>query len=399
MKTRVVAAVIVAAIVAALSAPARAARTFAPDGPYEVGVMTGYTEFDGRDMAIMVWYPAEPAPGSAPYDYSGITGAAVLEAEPYKAFAPYPLILFSHGMGACASQSVYYTENLASMGYVVAGPDHKDSIMCHIDREPDITPADVIKAAILSGFDLSGAVMRLFKDKFEEMGYEFTYRPREASAAIDRVLQWNRDPSHPLHGMIDPERIGATGHSLGGYTTLMVGGLPFICEDTPPGECGLDKAGPENRPDPCCLEAYRDLDPFELRDERVKAILPLGPALLFPGLARAARAVEVPHMTITGDSKRMEVPLEPVKTFYDNAPGPKYLIVLKNTDHMTIADMTLNVPLAKAALPGFRRGYREKAQAYKDYSAEFFDLYLKGCRSGKGIVTRQNRFVQLWMEE
>jgi len=38
-----------------------------------------------------------------------------------------PLVLFSHGLGGCALQTIFFTEELARHGYVVAAPDHADA--------------------------------------------------------------------------------------------------------------------------------------------------------------------------------------------------------------------------------------------------------------------------------
>jgi predicted dienelactone hydrolase len=397
------AVIILMPVLIALSWEAKATMTVAPDGPFAVGVRIERVELSGREAAVMVWYPADAVPGSEGYGYldGGLEGSAVLDAAPFQADAPYPLILFSHGLGMCGCQSVFYTENLASAGYVVVAPDHKDSAICHIDAEPDVSISEIVWAFIKGRGDLGKSVMALFGDRFEEEDHNDTYRAREASAAIDRALLWNRDPSSFLYCMIDPERIGATGHSLGGFTTLMVGGVPFDCQGTTPSpeECEKEK-GERRTPSSCCMESIREMDPFELRDDRVKAILPLGPVAFFPDLEQAVTRLEIPIMVISG-GHRFEVPWEWAWTIYENAPPPKYAIRLAGTDHTTIADVSLTKSsIAKVLLPGFRSGFPEKAEAYKDYSVAFFDLYLKGDSSRAVILTAPpaNKFVELWHE-
>ncbi len=386
-----------------LADQAFALKTFAPDGPYPVGVRIDRLQLKDRTAPVMVWYPAETNPGPV-YKYTDkLEGAARLNAPVKKSGAPYPLLLFSHGMGACACQSVYYTENLASFGYVVVAPDHKDSAMCHIDGPPDITVGQIAKAALKSGGDLSQTVFGLFRSKFEELGYDFSYRPIEAKAAIDLALAWNRDRSSPFFGIMDPDRIGATGHSLGGYTTMMVGGVPFHCEGSAPGpeQCQTDKISLTDNINPCCMKYLQGKDPFAARDPRVKAMLPLGPAVFFPKLEQAAKEITIPVMIITGDNHKMEVPWERIRTFYQNAPAPKYLIRLRKTDHLTISDLTLSSSfLTRLLLPGFRDHYREKAQAAKDYSVAFFNKYLKADNSQSQVLEKaSNPVVELWFEK
>ncbi|UCD85565.1 MAG: hypothetical protein JSU92_05080, partial [Deltaproteobacteria bacterium] len=137
----------------------------------------------------------------------------------------------------------------------------------------------------------------------------------------------------------------------------------------------------------------------QLRDERVKAILPLGPAVIFPNLKEAAADIKVPIMIISTDTQRMEVPWESIWTLYTNAPPPKYAIRLKESDHMTVADLTLGVSLSKYFFPGFRSNFGAKAQAYKDYSVAFFDLYIKGDDTRAAVLKEpSNQFVELWFE-
>jgi len=67
---------------------------------------------------------------------------------------------------------------------------------------------------------------------------------------------------------------------------------------------------------------------------------------------------------------------------------------------MTAADSTLNVSLARLFLPGFRTHFADKAQAYKDYSAAFFNLHLKGEAPKDDLLACPlNRFVEIWSDQ
>lgn len=372
--------------------------TPSPDGPYSVSVKIARFDFEGRSIPLMIWYP-KPDPADDGYIYNTkIKGTAKLEDPALDKNAPYPLIIFSHGIGECGNMSVYFTENLASFGYVVAAPDHKDSAMCHIEGEPDISFMEMSRASTQSFMNLFGTVEILFKDYLDGIKFDFTYRPKEISAVIDHILDWNADSGSFLYKMIDPEKIGMAGHSLGGFTSLAIGGLPFGCGEES-GELDCSDANTDlEHIVPCCIDAIRNLpDPLALRDTRVKAILPMGPAVFFPNLEKAATELHIPMMIITGDNKRFEVPWEPIKQLYDNAPAPKYLIRLKDTDHMTIADFLRVRKITTPIYPGYRFNFEDKAQAYMDYSIAFFDLYLKGDNSKSGVLAEpSNRFVELW---
>jgi len=74
---------------------------------------------------------------------------------------------------------------------------------------------------------------------------------------------------------------------------------------------------------------------------------------------------------------------------------------LKKTDHVTLLDGVKGIsnPMVRLLLPGFRFDYKEKAQAYMDYSVAFFDLSLKAKREKASILQEpSNRFVELWSE-
>lgn len=361
-----------------------------------------HVEYGKRKMPVMVWYPAESPREAAPYLYNTkIRGRAVLDAPLDPVGAPYPVILFSHGLGECGCMSVYYTENLASSGYVVVAPDHQDSMMCHIEGEPDVTFTDMAVSSVKSMGDLNRTVAVLFGDYLREVDYDFSYRAREARAVLDSVFAWNREPGSFLRGVIDPGKVGVTGHSLGGFTSLVVGGLPFRCDGTEQARRECDSRNTSlHTIDLCCMDAIRKLkDPFELRDERVKAILPMGPAMFFPNLEQVAAELKIPIMTITGDDLRMEVPWGPIWTLHSNAPSPKYVLRLRKTDHMTIADFLRTRAVTRPFYPGYRFDFEEKAQAYKDYSVAFFDLHLKGKETVRAKLEKPtNRFVELWEE-
>ena len=379
---------------------ATAAGQIRPDGPHGVGVRI--VEMDGRDCRtpMMIWYPAEIEPGATPYVYpTEARGFAVFGAEVNREDGLFPLILFSHGIGACGCQSVFYTENLASHGYVVVAPDYRDSALCRIEGEPTLSFGEVIWAMIKSFGNIQKAVNELFHEHFSEViGVDFSFRAIRAKQVIDQVLVWNRNPDFFLNALVDSERIGATGHSLGGYTSLMIGGMPFLCDQIPPSsDCDPEKNILER--DACCNESIREMEtPFELRDQRVKAIVCLGPAVIFPDIEGAAR-MEIPLMFITGGEERMEAPWEPIRALYDHAPPPKYLIRLKNTDHLTVYDGggPFRNPVVRLFLPGYRSCYEDKVQAYKDYSAAFFDVYLKGKDDRDTVLKKpSNSFVELY---
>jgi len=209
-----------------------ASPSVAPDpmqrGPFPVGVMTVdlYDESrvvpetgKGRWLRTEIWYPAVESARGGPFvtldlrdeargidlgDKAAIIEGAdipqipldcVRDAAVEPSHAPYPVILYSHGSNGIRWQSVFYTPHLASHGYVVIAPDHDENTIWNI---------------ILDGLEEDSLLVSMQK------------RPDDIRFVTDTVLGYNADPDHLLHGALDPERMGITGHSLGGITSVAV---------------------------------------------------------------------------------------------------------------------------------------------------------------------------------
>jgi len=164
----------------------------AAPGPYAVGVTTmelvdasrptaANGSFPGsseRRITVEVWYPT--ADGPPPGDHRD---AALL-----RAAAPYPLIIFVHGLSSFRLQSQSYTRHLASHGYVVAAPDFP---LTNLGSPGGASIADLAN------------------------------QPEDVSFVIDRMLAFSGQPGHLMEGAVRPDAIGMTGHSFGAFTTLL----------------------------------------------------------------------------------------------------------------------------------------------------------------------------------
>ena len=160
----------------------------------------------GSGRKVAVWYPAAAAEQPFAYTRAGgeLKGSVARDAPP-AACPRVPLVLFSHGLGGCGLQSTFLTEELARRGYVVAAPDHADAATCGIDGEalrlqnlrteqPLLEPARWTDQSEIGRLhDLRAAIAKVGGD-----------------AALARIA--------------DTTRVGAVGHSLGGYAALAMGG-------------------------------------------------------------------------------------------------------------------------------------------------------------------------------
>jgi predicted dienelactone hydrolase len=115
----------------------------------------------------------------------------------------FPLVLFSHGLDGCGTQSVFFTESLAAAGYVVAAPDHRDA-SCSVE------------GARIPRMHFPRA---LFTNPGRWTASTYADRRADLEKALDWILR-----SEDFGPMIDASRIGAAGHSLGGYSVLGLAG-------------------------------------------------------------------------------------------------------------------------------------------------------------------------------
>ncbi|MBI2920888.1 MAG: hypothetical protein HYY18_07360 [Planctomycetes bacterium] len=170
-----------------------------------------YRGADGeKTVSAAVWYPTAAQPRE--HVYGGPTrGNVAVDAAP--AAGPWPLLVFSHGYGGGGIASVFFTEALAARGWIVAAPDHNDrhsAVRIRTGQVPDFDRGGFLRhAQEISRYDPEDRDVLLF-------------RVEELQLVLDRILA-----SEKFADAIDPRRIAAGGHSLGGFTALgLCGALP-----------------------------------------------------------------------------------------------------------------------------------------------------------------------------
>jgi predicted dienelactone hydrolase len=359
-----------------------------------VGVTTLNSQTSGQELKIMVWYPAQAVASSQAFDYYGLNhGQAVWQAP--KLVGHYPLVIFSHGLGMCSYQSAFLLENLASHGYIVAAPDHNDAAMCHIGGGSDVNDCQLVKAFIRGADSLDTSVQYLFPDKLHYLN-DPAYRPQQISLVIDKLLA---DPG--FGPLINPQQIGVTGHSFGGWTAEAVAGAeidctnpadyaPDVCEATPE-----DLATARNNRQLCCQPAYQGKK-SQFRDKRVKATIALGPgSFIFPHYD--AWQVETPIMFIGGDHFEVDYWNNIQLPYELTEQQPKYLLVFREVGHMTASDLVFHKPGAPLLRQFWH--YQRKQELYKFWSLGFFQSYLRGASSWLQQNTRRPCQVKLYFQE
>lgn len=231
-------------------------RDFVPVEPYDWrGAKT-------HALRTMIWYPAaadareEPQWFGPPIFPFFSAGSAAPDAVP--APGPLrPLILLSHGFGGTASGLAWLGSALAMHGFVAVAVNHPGN--------------NALEDSTVDGSSL------------------FWLRAADLSAVISAMLD-----DKTFGRRIDPARIGAAGHSLGGYTVIAVGGgitdperLEAFCRS--PAADALCKPLPEISDmrrrrlarlssDPDFRQRYSQAH-NSYRDERVRAVFAMAPGL------------------------------------------------------------------------------------------------------------------------
>lgn len=237
-----------------------------------------------------------------------------------KATGPAPVILFSHGLGGSNRTCSYLGEQWAGRGYVVVFVQHPGSDESILNGAEDPVRA-MRKAATTKNLVL---------------------RVEDIHAVLDQLGEWNSQPSHPLNGRLDLEKIGMAGHSFGAMTTQAVSGQTFPWVGT------------------------------KFTDPRIKAALCLSPSVPERGAAKTAfGSVKIPWMLMTGTNDIAVLGPQEISArlgvFPALPPGGKYEVVLNGAEHLAFTDRPV---------VGIRRNPLHH-KSIKALSTAFWDAFLK----------------------
>jgi predicted dienelactone hydrolase len=276
-----------------------------------------------------VYYPStEAAIAGVPQHVAQVIGIPIVATPTWRdverAPGRFPVVLFSHGNDGIRFQSLFLCAQLASHGFVVVSPDHHgNTFMDELAGVTDPEPA--------------------------------VNRPLDQSFLLDQLALFDADPASFLHDGLDLEKVGAAGHSFGGYTAFALAGGAF------------------------------PLGTFT--DPRVKAILPLAPASsFFPDAFFATIAVPT---LVVGGSLDETTPFEAEQQRpFDLLPPGAAVVGLAELDgagHFSFSDFCEVPRDLLAFLGGFEEACEprhlpwRRARALTSYLAEsFFDGVLNG---------------------
>jgi predicted dienelactone hydrolase len=227
---------------------------------------------------------------------------------------PFPLIAFSHGLGANREAFETVAEHWASHGYIVVRVSHDDS-----------------------GVGMSGGGMHPSEEKVRE-------RVGDVLAVLNEMAQVN---ATGVANRIDPDRIAVAGHSYGSFITLASGGITIELVGDPSGNLG---------------------------DPRIQCILPVSPSGRGDyGMSDGSfDSLTIPMMMFAGtndirNGRAEDWRMEPYRL---SPAGEKYLVVIEGATHNSYGGGggAGNVPTyVKAASTAFFESCLRGSAAAVDY--------------------------------
>jgi predicted dienelactone hydrolase len=242
---------------------AAAAVDVTKPGRFTVGITyltftkTSETTGEPRPLETSIWYPAVPGTGTE--TPIGHEDARVLRRH-------FPLIVFSHGLCGIPNQSTFLTTALASWGFIVAAPPHP-----------------------------GGQIIDGFPDCVANFGDSFNNRVADIRFVIDSMLAEAKRKGSPFEHRLNRKRIGMSGHSFGGQTTIRVA----------------------------------------LLEPRVRAALALAPAV---GDLVEPSTIKIPTMVQGAEVDSLAPFATESVGAYERLVGPRFLLEILNTGHYAFSD-------------------------------------------------------------
>lgn len=160
-------------------------------------------------------------------DYPGLGGNRKLSVEcwhPENVDGKYPLVVFSHGGIGTKRSNVSLFRELASHGYIVCSTDHPYHSFRTEDDEGNATFLSMDYLLELLQEDAKTDKRR----SFEYYQKWMRVRTSDINLVLDTILKNASDSMGGVYDLVDAERLGVMGHSLGGSAAL---GIPRQRDD------------------------------------------------------------------------------------------------------------------------------------------------------------------------
>ncbi|MEL3962968.1 alpha/beta hydrolase [Lysinibacillus endophyticus] len=140
---------------------------------------------------------------------------------PEEAKGTYPLLVFSHGANGVKASNASTFKELASHGYVVCSIDHPYHSFFTVSDMGEIT---TINNEYMKEVMDSNKGIYTNEEYFELFQKWMKLRTEDINFVIDTILQKTETDTNHVYQLINPEKIGVFGHSMGGSASVWVGG-------------------------------------------------------------------------------------------------------------------------------------------------------------------------------
>jgi predicted dienelactone hydrolase len=321
-----------------------------------IGAVTGNLPVEPRTLKVRIWYPADVAASSPRVRYTHdvalygkplfpwATQGIAAYAAPALAGKRFPLILLSHGYGGWSEYASNLAESLAAKGYVVAAIDHADM------------PFDSTRTFLLS------------------FGNVLLDRAQDQREILGLILKRAASEKTGFASLIDTDKIGLIGYSMGGYGALATAGAPYDA-----------KSKTIIQLPATAQKSLLAVDPAVT--SRIKALVTISPWGGQPDNrvwnADALAQIKAPVLMIAGDHDDVVNFKEGVSWIFDNLKGTdRRLLVYREARHniagnpVPVTDQTDFQTLEFFTEPVWRTERLNMINQH--FISAFFDLTLKG---------------------
>lgn len=272
---------------------------------------------------------------------------------PEEAEEKYPLIIFSHGaFGVKMSNASTFME-LASNGYIVCSIDHPYHAAGTVDIDGNLTigSSEFMQEVIDANSEIYSE-----KEQFQLFEKWMNLRTDDIDFVIDIILKNTENNSAEIYDLIDTNKIGLMGHSLGGAASVQLG---------------------RERKD---ISAVINLDGSMLGEYSINGN---------ESIVINEEPYPLPLLNFYSEYVINELKANPEYVYpnkYISSISPKaFQICIKGSNHMSYTDLPLFSPLLANQLSGISGG-STKANVDEYYCIEtmnklvleFFNCYVKG---------------------
>ena len=260
---------------------------------------------------------------------------------------PFPVILFSHGLGSSRQGYIFLGREWASRGYVSIHPQHRGS------------DSELLRTRGLRA---------IYRSAYDEV--EYAARPADLRFVLDEITRRTGDGRRGIWSRLDLSRVGVAGHSYGAHTALTLAGM---------------------------LVNFPESGPRSFRDERFDAALLLSiPSMEWSPSPREFAPISIPtmHMTGTRDTSRIwRTYRHHRRRGFDSITAvPRYFLEIDGVVHNAFADWETiarakkNGRLDRNEPPEMHARTPEQqrqAELMMAFSTAFWDAWLRGSEEAR----------------